>query len=111
MIHAIIMYLTASRVIGTSALAQYEINGAVEMYSGILQSFMIWDKYNHRICPLLSISIPIVANVIKLYTRAGTLVIEPATEARVGYIQYLVVYFPTGWYAVRKRFVYQRVVM
>lgn len=39
MIHPIIMYLTASRVIGTSALAQYEINGAVEMYSGIFTIF------------------------------------------------------------------------
>ena len=35
-----------SMVIGTSALAQYEINGAVGMYSGIFNNpFMIWGKY------------------------------------------------------------------
>ena len=35
-----------SMVIGTSALAQYEINGAVGMYSGIFcNPFMIWGKY------------------------------------------------------------------
>ena len=33
-------------VIGTSALAQYEIDGAVGMYSGIFNNpFMIWGKY------------------------------------------------------------------
>ncbi len=38
--------LTDSMVIGTSALAQYEIDGAVGMYSGILNNpFMIWGKY------------------------------------------------------------------
>ena len=35
-----------SMVIGTSALAQYEIDGAVGMYSGIFNNpFMIWDRY------------------------------------------------------------------
>ena len=38
--------LTDSMVIGTSALAQYEIDGAVGMYSGIFNNpFMIWGKY------------------------------------------------------------------
>ena len=37
-------------VIGTSALAQYEIDGAVGMYSGIFNNpFMIWGKYK-RAC-------------------------------------------------------------
>ncbi|MBO5455856.1 MAG: chloramphenicol acetyltransferase [Muribaculaceae bacterium] len=35
-----------SMVIGTSALAQYEIDGAVGMYSGIFNNpFMIWGRY------------------------------------------------------------------
>ena len=35
-----------SMIIGTSALAQYEIDGAVGMYSGIFNNpFMIWGKY------------------------------------------------------------------
>lgn len=35
-----------SMVIGTSALAQYEIDGAVGMYSGIFNNpFMIWGSY------------------------------------------------------------------
>lgn len=35
-----------SMVIGTSALAQYEIDGAVGMYSGTFNNpFMIWGKY------------------------------------------------------------------
>ena len=35
-----------SMVIGTSALAQYEIDGAVGMYSGLFNNpFMIWGKY------------------------------------------------------------------
>lgn len=35
-----------SMVIGTSALAQYEIDGAVGMYSGIFNNpFLIWSKY------------------------------------------------------------------
>ena len=38
--------LTESMVIGTSALAQYEIDGAVGMYSGIFNNpFIIWGKY------------------------------------------------------------------
>lgn len=38
--------LTESMVIGTSALAKYEIDGAVGMYSGIFNNpFMIWGKY------------------------------------------------------------------
>ncbi len=38
--------LTESMVIGTSALAQYEIEGAVGMYSGIFKNpFLIWGKY------------------------------------------------------------------
>ena len=36
-----------SMVIGTSALVQYEIDGAVGMYSGIFNNpFLIWGKYN-----------------------------------------------------------------
>ena len=35
-----------SMVVGTSALAQYEIDGAVGMYSGVFNNpFMIWGKY------------------------------------------------------------------
>ena len=35
-----------SMVIGTSALAQYDIDGAVGMYSGIFNNpFMIWGRY------------------------------------------------------------------
>jgi len=38
--------LTDSMVIGTSALAQYEIDGAVGMYSGVFNNpFLIWGKY------------------------------------------------------------------
>lgn len=38
--------LTDRMIIGTSALAQYEIDGAVGMYSGIFNNpFMIWGKY------------------------------------------------------------------
>ena len=38
--------LEDSLVIGTSALAQYSIDGAVGMYSGIFNNpFMIWSKY------------------------------------------------------------------
>lgn len=38
-----------SMVIGTSALAQYEIDGAVGMYSGIFNNpFMIWGKYRRE---------------------------------------------------------------
>jgi chloramphenicol O-acetyltransferase type A len=33
-------------VIGTSALAKYEIDGAVGMYSGVFNNpFLIWGKY------------------------------------------------------------------
>ncbi len=39
-----------SMVIGTSALAQYDIDGAVGMYSGIFNNpFLIWGKYRKRI--------------------------------------------------------------
>lgn len=39
--------ITDSMVIGTSALAQYDIDGAVGMYSGIFNNpFMIWGKYH-----------------------------------------------------------------
>ena len=42
--------LTDSMVIGTSALAQYEIDGAVGMYSGIFNNpFLIWAKYKRRL--------------------------------------------------------------
>ena len=38
--------LADSTVIGTSALAQYDIDGAVGMYSGIFNNpFMIWGRY------------------------------------------------------------------
>lgn len=38
--------ITDSMVIGTSALVQYDIDGAVGMYSGIFNNpFMIWTKY------------------------------------------------------------------
>ncbi len=41
--------LTDSMVIGTSALAQYEIDGAVGMYSGIFNNpFLIWGKYKRH---------------------------------------------------------------
>ena len=36
-------------VIGTSAMAQYDIDGAVGMYSGIFNNpFMIWGAYRCR---------------------------------------------------------------
>ena len=42
--------LTESMIIGTSALAQYEIDGAVGMYSGIFNNpFMIWGRYRRFI--------------------------------------------------------------
>ena len=42
--------LTESMVIGTSALAQYEIDGAVGIYSGIFNNpFMIWGRYKRRL--------------------------------------------------------------
>ena len=40
--------LTDSMVIGTSAVTNVEIDGAVGMYSGIFNNpFMIWGKYRH----------------------------------------------------------------
>ena len=42
--------LTDSMVIGTSALAQYEIDGVVGMYSGVFNNpFLIWGKYKRRL--------------------------------------------------------------
>jgi len=42
--------LPDSMVIGTSALAQYDIDGAVGMYSGIFNNpFMIWGKYRKHL--------------------------------------------------------------
>ena len=39
-----------SMVIGTSALAQYEIDGAVGMYSGVFNNpFMIWGRYRKEL--------------------------------------------------------------
>ena len=41
--------LTDSMVIGTSALARYDIDGAVGMYSGVFNNpFMIWGKYRRH---------------------------------------------------------------
>lgn len=41
--------ITDSMVIGTSALAQYNIDGAIGMYSGIFNNpFMIWGRYRHN---------------------------------------------------------------
>lgn len=38
--------ITDSMVIGTSALAQYDIDGAIGMYSGVFNNpFMIWGRY------------------------------------------------------------------
>ena len=47
-----------SMVIGTSALVQYEIDGAVGMYSGIFNNpFMIWSKYKRGLFKtILSVS-------------------------------------------------------
>ncbi len=40
-----------SMVIGTSALARYDIAGAVGMYSGIFNNpFLIWGRYKRRWC-------------------------------------------------------------
>ncbi|WP_289289759.1 CatA-like O-acetyltransferase, family 2 [uncultured Muribaculum sp.] len=42
--------LTDSMVIGTSALVQYDIDGAVGMYSGIFNNpFIIWGKYRRSL--------------------------------------------------------------
>lgn len=41
--------LTDSMVIGSSALARYEIDGAVGMYSGLFNNpFLIWGKYKRH---------------------------------------------------------------
>lgn len=41
--------ITDSMVIGTSALAQYDIDGAIGMYSGIFNNpFMIWGRYRRN---------------------------------------------------------------
>lgn len=41
--------ITDNMVIGTSALAQYEIDGAIGMYSGIFNNpFMIWGRSRHN---------------------------------------------------------------
>lgn len=41
--------LTESMVIGTSALVNYDIDGAVGMYSGVFNNpFLIWGKYRKR---------------------------------------------------------------
>ena len=38
-----------SMVIGTSAMAQYDIDGAIGMYSGVLNNpFMIWGRYRRN---------------------------------------------------------------
>ena len=42
--------LTDCMVIGTSALVQYEIDGAVGMYSGVFNNpFLIWGKYKRHL--------------------------------------------------------------
>ena len=42
--------LTDCMVIGTSALAHYEIDGTVGMYSGVFNNpFLIWGKYKRRL--------------------------------------------------------------
>lgn len=42
--------ITDSMVVGTSALAQYEIDGVVGMYSGIFNNpFMIWGRYRKHL--------------------------------------------------------------
>lgn len=42
--------LQESMVIGTSALARYDIDGAVDMYSGVFNNpFMIWGRYRKRL--------------------------------------------------------------
>ena len=41
--------ITDSMVIGTSALAQYDIDGAIGMYSGVFNNpFMIWGRYRRN---------------------------------------------------------------
>ena len=42
--------LSEYMVIGTSALAQYEIDGAIGLYSGVFNNpFLIWGKYKRRL--------------------------------------------------------------
>ncbi len=42
--------LSASMVIGTSALVQYDVDGVVGMYSGIFNNpFLVWGKYKRRL--------------------------------------------------------------
>lgn len=42
--------ITDRMVIGTSALARYDIDGAVGMYSGVFNNpFMIWGRYRKRL--------------------------------------------------------------
>ena len=50
--------LPDSMVIGTSALVQYEIDGAVGMYSGVFNNpFLIWGRYRRRLFrTMLSVS-------------------------------------------------------
>lgn len=41
--------ITDSMIIGTSAMVQYELDGAVGMYSGIFNNpFMMWGKYKKK---------------------------------------------------------------
>ena len=58
--------LPDSMVIGTSALAQYNIDGAVGMYSGIFNNpFLIWGKYKRcffKTTLTVSFSVPSHAN-------------------------------------------------
>lgn len=47
------MTWTDCMVIGTSALVQYEIDGAVGMYSGVFNNpFLIWSKYKRHLWKL-----------------------------------------------------------
>lgn len=50
--------ITDRMVIGTSALARYDIDGAVGMYSGMFNNpFMIWGRYRkHLFKTLLTVS-------------------------------------------------------
>lgn len=50
--------ITDSMVIGTSALARYDIDGAVGIYSGIFNNpFLIWGRYRrHFFCKTLTVS-------------------------------------------------------
>lgn len=42
--------ITDGMVIGTSALAQYDIDGAVGMYSGVFNNpFLIWGRYRRKL--------------------------------------------------------------